>query len=112
VLLEIVSLARDVGGDLHAIGEPNTRNLADSRVRLPWGLGGHLGADATLEGRGVIGGAILECIKTARERDNLRLAPFVAAALLCELVYGGHRVAKVPPRRDRSTIYKYGQECN
>ena len=34
VLLEVVALARDVGGDLHAAREPHTRDLAQRRVRL------------------------------------------------------------------------------
>src|SRR5437763_16459426 len=34
VLLKVVALARDVGGDLHAVGEPHTRNLAKSRIGL------------------------------------------------------------------------------
>src|SRR5215211_6621710 len=34
VLLEVVALARDVGGDLHAVGEPHARDLAQRRVRL------------------------------------------------------------------------------
>ncbi len=34
VLLKIVSLARDIGGDLFAIGEADADHLAISRVRL------------------------------------------------------------------------------
>src|SRR5947207_11991078 len=34
VLLEVVALAGDVGGDLHPVGEPNARDLAKRRVRL------------------------------------------------------------------------------
>src|SRR5919201_4865450 len=34
VLLEGVPLARDVGGDLHPVGEPYARDLAQRRVRL------------------------------------------------------------------------------
>src|SRR3989344_1242871 len=90
VLLQVVALAGDVGGDLHAVGEAYARNLAYSRVRLPWGLGGHLGADPALEGRRVEGGTIRERVKTARQSDDLRLAPLVAAALLAQLVDGGH----------------------
>src|SRR5687767_7382567 len=32
VLLQVVPLARDVGGDLHAVGEPHARNLAERGV--------------------------------------------------------------------------------
>src|SRR5882724_6081542 len=34
VLLQVVSLARDVADDLHAVREPNAAHLAQSRVRL------------------------------------------------------------------------------
>src|SRR5579862_4789342 len=34
VLLEVVALARDVRPDLHPVGEPDTRNLAQRRIRL------------------------------------------------------------------------------
>src|SRR5829696_383391 len=34
VLLEVVSLARDVGGDLHPVGQPHARDLAQGGVRL------------------------------------------------------------------------------
>src|SRR5689334_21583133 len=34
VLLEVVALTRDVGGDLHAAGEANTSDLAERGVRL------------------------------------------------------------------------------
>src|SRR3954468_20037813 len=37
VLLEVVPLARDIGGDLHPVGQPHARDLAQRRVRL---LGG------------------------------------------------------------------------
>ena len=47
VLLEVVTLARDVGGDLHAVGEPDASDLAERRVRLLGGRGVDAGADAT-----------------------------------------------------------------
>src|SRR5205085_10087622 len=34
VLLEVVPLARDVGGDLHPVRQANAGHLAESRVRL------------------------------------------------------------------------------
>src|SRR3954468_5252868 len=34
VLLEVVALARDVGGYLHPVGQPHARDLAKRRVRL------------------------------------------------------------------------------
>src|SRR5206468_8624617 len=34
MLLEVVALAGDVGADLHAVGQPDARHLAQRRVRL------------------------------------------------------------------------------
>src|SRR5579875_782346 len=34
VLLQVVALAGDVGADLHAVGQPDARDLAQRRVRL------------------------------------------------------------------------------
>src|SRR5690348_12096381 len=53
VLLEVVALARNVGGDLLAIGKAHAGYFADSRVRLAGGRGGHLGAHTALKGAGV-----------------------------------------------------------
>src|SRR4029077_17566231 len=47
VLLKVVSLAGNVGGDLHAVGQPDTGDLAQSRVRLLRRDRGHAGADTT-----------------------------------------------------------------
>src|ERR1044071_7027948 len=57
VLLQVVPLARDVRGDLHAVGEPHARDLAERRVRLLGRGGVHASANAALlrallEGRG------------------------------------------------------------
>src|SRR5690606_13084909 len=46
VLLEVVPLARDVRGHLHAAGEAHTGHLAQRRVRLLGGGGVHAGAHA------------------------------------------------------------------
>src|SRR3954470_6083501 len=46
VLLEVVALAGDVGGDLHAAGEAHAGDLAQGRVRLLRGVGVHAGAHA------------------------------------------------------------------
>src|SRR5688500_13074034 len=58
VLLEVVALAGDVGGDLHATGQAHTGDLAQRRVRLLGGGGVHAGAHptalrGTLECRGL-----------------------------------------------------------
>ena len=46
VLLQVVALARDVGGDLHPVGETDTGDLAQRRVRLLRRHRGDTGADA------------------------------------------------------------------
>src|SRR5690349_17501163 len=48
VLLEVVADAGDVGGDLDAIRQANTGDLAQGRVRLLGRDGAHDGADAAL----------------------------------------------------------------
>src|SRR4051794_21508651 len=45
VLLEVVALARDVGGDLDAARDPDARDLAQRRVRLLGRRGVHARAD-------------------------------------------------------------------
>ena len=49
VFLEVVRLARDVGGDFHTVREAYASDLADSRVRLAGSLRGYLGAHTTLK---------------------------------------------------------------
>src|SRR4051794_14204934 len=52
VLLQVVALARDVGGDLHPVGQPHTGDLAQGRVRLLRRYGRDAGADAAPLRRG------------------------------------------------------------
>src|SRR5262245_41563935 len=49
VLLEVMTLAADVGGDLLPVGEPDPRHFPERRVRLLGGHRLHLEADAPLE---------------------------------------------------------------
>src|SRR5690606_14318794 len=80
VLLEVVLLARDVGGDLLAAGEADTRDLAEGRVRLLRGLGLDGGADAaalgrTLQGRrlallGYLLAPLAEQLVNGRQNDH------------------------------------------
>src|SRR5919109_1012808 len=77
VLLEIVSLARDVGGDLHLVRQADARDLPKRRVRLLRGMGEHARADAPL-------------LRRAAERRGLRLALLERSTLADELVDGGH----------------------
>src|SRR5688572_153127 len=46
MLLKVVALAGDVGGDLHPVGEPHAGDLAQGRVRLLRRHGRDTGADA------------------------------------------------------------------
>src|SRR3954470_13992640 len=78
VLLEVVSLAGDVGGDLHAAGEADTGHLAERGVRLLRGVRVHAGADPPSLGRAFQGGGLRLC--------RLRLA-----ALADQLLDRGHR---------------------
>ncbi len=48
VFLKIVANARDVSGHFHAVRQPDTRHLPQSRVRLLGGLGINADADAAL----------------------------------------------------------------
>src|SRR6266511_3718428 len=50
VLLEVVADPRDVGRDLHAVGQADAGDLAERRVRLLRGHGADDGADAALLG--------------------------------------------------------------
>src|SRR3954467_10919315 len=52
VLLEVVPLARDVGGDFHLVRQAHTADLAQSRVRLLGRGRVHTGAHPALLGRG------------------------------------------------------------
>src|SRR3954447_18964964 len=51
VLLQVVALAGDVGGDLDAAGQAHAGDLAERRVRLLRGVREHAGAHAAALGR-------------------------------------------------------------
>ena len=80
----------DVGGYFHTVGEANSGDLTNGRVRLPRGLRSYLGTYTSLEWRRVEGWTILECVKTASKRKHARLGRFVFSASLRELVNGWH----------------------
>src|SRR5207302_9819094 len=84
VLLEVVALAGDVGADLGAVGQPDTGNLAERRVRLPRGLRHHARADAPL-------------LRRAGERRGLHLCLGGDTALADELIDGGQRTSGFIP---------------
>src|SRR5664280_229224 len=77
VLLEVVTLAGDVGRDLEAAGQPHAGDLAERRVRLLRGVGVHAGAHAA-----ALGGAA--------EGRGLRLCRLGGPAFSDELGNRGH----------------------
>jgi hypothetical protein len=90
VLLEVVALAGDVGGDLHRPGDPDTRHLAQSRVRLLGRGGVDTGADATtLRGRGLLLAALARLQAGSGELLGLGLS-----ALTDQLGGRGHATEK------------------
>src|SRR4051794_33866802 len=79
VLLQVVADTGDVRGDLDLAGQPNTRDLAQRRVRL-------------LRRRGVDTRADTAALGRALERRRLGLADLVLSALTDQLLNRGHRV--------------------
>src|SRR5690606_19253696 len=79
VLLEVVALTGDVGGDLDAAGEADAGDLAQSRVRLLRGEGVHARADTAALGRTLEGG-------------RLALGGLALPSLADQLLDGGQRV--------------------
>src|SRR6185312_678591 len=77
VLLQVVPLTGDVGGDLHLVRQPDARHLPESRVRLLRGVGEHARAHAA-------------ALRSAGERRGLRLRLRRDATLSNQLIYGGH----------------------
>src|SRR5580700_10231030 len=81
VLLEVVALAGDVRGDLHAIREANAAHLAKRGVRLLRRRRVHANADAAL-------------LRAGLERRRRGLHPRRFAAVPNELIDRGHRVSR------------------
>src|SRR5690606_24470760 len=77
VLLQVVSLARDVARDLHLVGQADAAHLPERRVRLLRRRGVHANADAPPLGAGFEGG-------------GRRLVTSGLAALANELADGRH----------------------
>src|ERR1700750_2149877 len=77
VLLQVVTDARDVGGDLDAAGEADTSDLAQRRVRL-------------LRRRRVDARAHATTLRGTLQRRGLGLLDLVLAALADQLVDRGH----------------------
>src|SRR3954451_16362460 len=86
VLLQVVALARDVGGDLDRAGDPHTGDLAQRRVRLLRRGRVDAGADAAALGGGLLLLVALAGLQTRRGH----LARLGLATLADELARGGH----------------------
>jgi hypothetical protein len=85
VLLEVVALARDIGGYLHAVGEAHAGDFADSGVRLAGGFGSYLGTNAALKRRWIKYRAIFKQVKAAAERRRLCFALHLGASFADQL---------------------------
>jgi len=101
VLLEVVAHARDVGGHFDAVREAHAGDLADSRVRLLRGLGGHLDADAALEWSREERRSVLDRVEGARQSDRLGLGLESLPVGLGKLIDGGHVYNKIYDLRIR-----------
>src|SRR5688572_651600 len=85
VLLQVVTLARDVGTDLHAVREPDSRDLAQRGVRLLRRGRVDARADAAL-------------LRGSPERRRLRLHLRRCSTFPDELIHCGHAVAPTAGR--------------
>src|SRR4051812_13551960 len=82
VLLKVVALAGDVGGDLHPVGQADAGDLAKRRVRLLRGGRVDARADTAALGRGDLLLAALPGLETRRRDLLLRLLASLADELI------------------------------
>ena len=91
VLLEVVPDARDVGGDLHLVGQAHARDLAQRRVRLLGRHRAHLETDATLlRGAGNRLLALLQAVPVLAHGRRLDLGDLAGSAVSHELADRWH----------------------
>src|SRR5687768_215210 len=88
VLLKVVPLARDVGRDLHAVGQPDARDLAQRGVRLL----GRGRVDAGADAAPLRGGDALLAALTGLEARRRDLLLGLLAAVAYELIDAWHAV--------------------
>jgi len=81
VLLEVVTFAADIGPDFLAVGQADTRDLAESGVRLFRGLGSDLDADTALERSRLVIIPSLKGVDDRAEGWRLRLVGSLFARL-------------------------------
>jgi hypothetical protein len=82
MLLQVVTLSRDVCGYFHTVRKSNSGDLSNRGVRLLWSLGSDLGAYASLEWRVVENGSVLNMVKTLRQGNSLALTLGLVSILL------------------------------
>lgn len=92
MLLQVVAFTRDVRRDFLAVGQADTGDLTDGRVRLFRRHGRDLGAHATLKPRSTAerGALAVQGVHGELERRALGLDPDGATRLTDELVDGWH----------------------
>ena len=89
VLLQGVTDAGDVSGDLVAVGQAHTGDLTKRGVGLLGGRGSHGGADASLLGRREIGGLGLQSVQTILQGGRSGLVGHLLSAFADQLVKVG-----------------------
>ena len=92
VLLQGVTHAGNVSGDLVAVGQTHTGDLPQSGVRLLGGSSSHGGADATLLRSGKIGFLVLQSVQALLHRGRIGLVGRLLSALLDQLIKGRHTI--------------------
>ena len=90
VLLKIMTLAGNIGGNFHAIGQAYTGDFPYGGVWFAGSLCRHTRTNASFERRGEKGWAVFNCIEAARKRDCLRTPSLLGSALACKLIYRRH----------------------
>src|SRR5262245_46499850 len=106
VFLEGVALAGDVGGDLHAVGEPHPGHLAEGRVGLLRAHRLDLDADALLLGGGLLAGRPPpQGVEAEVEGRRLDLLPRPLPALPDQLVDGWHATGDLVRRPTAYTTH-------
>jgi len=90
VLLQGVTHAGNVGGDLIAVGQTHTGDLTQSGVGLLGSRGSHGGADASLLGRRQIGGLGLQGVQTELQSGRSGLEGNLFSSFTDQLVKSRH----------------------
>jgi len=92
VLLQGVTHAGDISGDLVAVGQTNTGDLTQSGVRLLGGSRSHSGANASLLRGGQIGAPVLQGVQAELQRRGRGLVAGLLPSFTDQLVKSRHTV--------------------